>query len=73
MDFTPEARRYIGEVGYDPEYGARPLKRAIQKEIENPLARYLLKEDIVSPKVVRINVVSGKVEFESVRELPVNP
>ena len=73
LDFTPEARRYIGEVGYDPEYGARPLKRAIQKEIENPLARYLLKEDIVSPKVVRINVVSGKVEFESVRELPVNP
>jgi ATP-dependent Clp protease ATP-binding subunit ClpB len=42
LDVTEEARRYIAEKGYDPAYGARPLKRLIQREIENPLALKLL-------------------------------
>ena len=43
LELTDAARRHLVRTGYDPRYGARPLKRAIQKEIENPLGRLLLK------------------------------
>ncbi|MCH2410515.1 ATP-dependent chaperone ClpB, partial [Myxococcota bacterium] len=49
LEFTSDIRDYIWRVGYDPEYGARPVKRAIQQNIENPLARYLLREELVRP------------------------
>jgi len=39
---TPEGREFLVRVGYDPNYGARPLKRSIQKELENPLGRLIL-------------------------------
>ncbi len=42
LELTEEAKLYLAETGYDPVYGARPLKRAIQKELETPLARQLL-------------------------------
>lgn len=42
LDITPEVKRYIAKVGYDPLYGARPLKRAVQNELENPLAKEVL-------------------------------
>jgi len=42
LELTDEARAYLVRLGYDPAYGARPLKRAIQKEIENPLARLMI-------------------------------
>lgn len=42
LEITPEVKRYIAKVGYDPLYGARPLKRAIQNELENPLAKEVL-------------------------------
>jgi len=43
---TPEALRYLGERGYDPVYGARPLKRLIQQEVETPMARQLVKGEL---------------------------
>ena len=46
LSVTPAALRYLGERGYDPVYGARPLKRLIQQEIETPLARQLVKGDM---------------------------
>jgi ATP-dependent Clp protease ATP-binding subunit ClpB len=46
LELTEEAARHLVHTGYDPNYGARPLKRAIQKEIETPLARLLLKGEI---------------------------
>lgn len=42
LEITPEVKRYIAKVGYDPLYGARPLKRAVQNELENPLAKEVL-------------------------------
>ncbi len=42
LEITPEAVAYIAEIGYDPEYGARPLKRAIQRELQDPLAIKIL-------------------------------
>jgi ATP-dependent Clp protease ATP-binding subunit ClpB len=46
LSVTPAALRYLGERGYDPVYGARPLKRLIQQEIETPMARQLVKGDL---------------------------
>ena len=43
---TPAALQYLGERGYDPVYGARPLKRLIQQEIETPMARQLVKGEL---------------------------
>ncbi len=43
LDLTPEAKEMLGTLGYDPVYGARPLKRVIRKYVENPLANALLK------------------------------
>ena len=42
LDVSPEARVYLADVGYDPDYGARPLKRAIQRELQDPLAMQVL-------------------------------
>jgi len=46
LSVTPAALRYLGERGYDPVYGARPLKRLIQQEIETPMARQLVKGEL---------------------------
>jgi ATP-dependent Clp protease ATP-binding subunit ClpB len=43
LDLTPEAKKLIAEKGYDPVYGARPLKRTIQKMIQDPLATEILR------------------------------
>ncbi|WP_288061764.1 ATP-dependent chaperone ClpB [Rodentibacter caecimuris] len=52
---------FIGEVGYDPVYGARPLKRAIQQEIENPLAQQILSGQLLPSSMVTVDYVDGKV------------
>ena len=44
LRFSQNAKKYLVSVGYNPLFGARPLKRAIQKHIEDPLARELLEE-----------------------------
>ena len=60
--FTDALLDFIGEVGYDPIYGARPLKRAIQQEIENSLAQQVLSGQLLPGKVVTIDYVDGKVQ-----------
>ncbi|MDE6322996.1 MAG: ATP-dependent Clp protease ATP-binding subunit, partial [Paramuribaculum sp.] len=51
---TDDAKNYIAEKGYDAQYGARPLKRAIQKYLEDPLAEILIEDDL--PDNTRITV-----------------
>jgi ATP-dependent Clp protease ATP-binding subunit ClpB len=46
LSVTPEALRHLGKRGYDPVFGARPLKRLIQQEIETPMARQLVKGEL---------------------------
>ena len=60
--FTDALLDFIGEVGYDPIYGARPLKRAIQQEIENSLAQQVLSGQLLPGKVVTVDYVDGKVQ-----------
>jgi ATP-dependent Clp protease ATP-binding subunit ClpB len=57
------ARDLLAEAGFDPVYGARPLKRAIQQQIENPLAQHLLRGDFVAGDTIRVSARDGKLAF----------
>ena len=57
---------FLAEVGYDPAYGARPLKRAIQKKLETELARAILSGEIQDGQKVTANVSDGKIFFEKI-------
>lgn len=63
IELTEDARGYLADIGYDPLYGARPLKRAIQKEILNPLATKLLEGRFREGDVVEIDMVDGELVF----------
>jgi len=54
LDISPEARAYLAEVGYDPDFGARPLKRAIQRELQDPLAMQVLSGVFSEGETVRV-------------------
>jgi ATP-dependent Clp protease ATP-binding subunit ClpB len=66
LDLDDKARDLIGEAGFDPVYGARPLKRAIQQQIENPLAQRILKGEFLPGSRVRASVRDGQIVFKSV-------
>ena len=59
MALSPEALRHLGERGYDPVYGARPLKRLIQQELETPIARLLVKGELRDGDTISIDVKNG--------------
>jgi ATP-dependent Clp protease ATP-binding subunit ClpB len=56
IDLTPEARAWLADKGYDPAYGARPLKRVIQKTLQDPLAEKILAGEIHDGETVKIGV-----------------
>ena len=61
LHFTDSTLNFISEIGYDPIYGARPLKRAIQQEIENPLAQQILSGSLLPEKPISVDYVDGKI------------
>ena len=61
LHFTDSTLNFISEIGYDPIYGARPLKRAIQQEIENPLAQQILSGSLLPEKPISVDCVEGKI------------
>ncbi len=63
LELTDAAVAEIANAGFDPVYGARPLKRAIQSEIENPLAREILAGNFIAKDIVKIDVRAGKLVF----------
>ncbi|HSA61545.1 MAG TPA: hypothetical protein VLE03_04845, partial [Nitrospiraceae bacterium] len=56
LSVTPAALRHLGERGYDPVYGARPLKRLIQQELETPIARQLVKGELRDGDAATVDV-----------------
>ena len=64
LELTDAAKKHLAEAGWDPTYGARPLKRAIQRLIENPLALRLLEGDFEEGDTVRVDVRDGELTFE---------
>jgi len=64
LDLTEAARETVAEAGWDPAYGARPLKRALQRLVENPLALRLLEGDFREGDTVRVDARDGELTFE---------
>jgi ATP-dependent Clp protease ATP-binding subunit ClpB len=64
LEVTDAAKGLLAEEGWDPAYGARPLKRAIQRLLENPLARALLEGRFAEGDVVRVDARDGELVFE---------
>ena len=60
---SDEAKRHIVKVGYDPHYGARPLKRTIQKEVETPLGRKILAGEINDGEAVEVGLDDARAEL----------
>jgi ATP-dependent Clp protease ATP-binding subunit ClpB len=65
LELTDAAKRHLVKTGYDPVYGARPLKRAIQKELETPLGRKILAGEIRDGQKVVVNYddIRGELTF----------
>ena len=60
LDLTDAARAWLGRVGYDPVYGARPLKRAVQRHLQDPLAELILRGEVKDGARVRVDEGDGK-------------
>jgi ATP-dependent Clp protease ATP-binding subunit ClpB len=66
LELTGSAKEALAEAGWDPAYGARPLKRAIQRLIENPLALRLLEGEFADGDTIRVDAENGDLVFEKV-------
>jgi len=63
LEVSDAALALLGEAGFDPVYGARPLKRAIQQEIENPLAQKILSGGYTSGDTIKVDIADGRLTF----------
>ena len=68
LDVDENARRWLAENGYDPDYGARPLKRAIQRELQDPLALSILSGQFKPGETIRVGAPAGQLTFTSAAE-----
>ncbi|MGU3573890.1 ATP-dependent chaperone ClpB [Brucellaceae bacterium C25G] len=65
LELDDDARSWLSNKGYDPAYGARPLKRVIQKEVQDPLAEKILLGDILDGSIVEISAGSDRLNFKA--------
>ena len=72
MEFTDAAVDWLAEHGYEPEYGARPLRRTIQREVDNQLSRLLLDGRLGEGSRVTVDVEDGRLAFRT-EDLPTAP
>jgi ATP-dependent Clp protease ATP-binding subunit ClpB len=63
LQLSPAAQNYLADVGYDPVYGARPLKRAIQRQLENPLATKLLEGTFTEGDTIMVDYIDSSLCF----------
>ena len=64
LEISPEALNWLADIGYDPEFGARPLKRAIQREVQDPLALKILSGEFSEGETIKIELADGALSFE---------
>jgi len=69
LEVTEAAREYLAEVGYDPQFGARPLKRAIQRELQDPLALKILAGEFKEGDTIKVD--RGKEGLTFTADVPV--
>jgi ATP-dependent Clp protease ATP-binding subunit ClpB len=58
LELTPSAREHVARVGYDPDFGARPLKRVIQRELADPIALAVLQGDYADGDTIEVDAVA---------------
>ena len=69
MDATPEAIEYLSQKGYDPQFGARPVKRVIQREVLNQLSKEILAGNIKTESIILLDAFDGQLVFRNQGEL----
>jgi ATP-dependent Clp protease ATP-binding subunit ClpB len=69
MDATPEAIAYLSEKGYDPQFGARPVKRVIQRDVLNTLSKEILSGNIKTDSIILLDSFDGQLVFRNQNEL----
>jgi ATP-dependent Clp protease ATP-binding subunit ClpB len=69
MDATPEAITYLSEKGYDPQFGARPVKRVIQRDVLNTLSKEILAGKIKTDSIILLDSFDGELVFRNQNEL----
>jgi ATP-dependent Clp protease ATP-binding subunit ClpB len=65
FDATNEAVKYLAEKGYHPEYGARPVKRVIQKEVLNELSKEILSGKVTTDSIILLDAFDDKLVFRN--------
>jgi ATP-dependent Clp protease ATP-binding subunit ClpB len=70
LELTEPARRYVAEQGFDPVYGARPLRRFIAREVETPIGRALLAGDAADGAVIRVDCTAGGLSVSYEKQVP---
>ena len=65
MDATPEAIAYLAEKGYDPQFGARPVKRVIQREVLNQLSKEILSGKVTTDSIILLDCFDGQLVFRN--------
>jgi len=69
MDATPEAIDYLAQKGYDPQYGARPVKRVVQREVLNQLSKEILAGKVTTDSIILLDAFDGQLVFRNQSEL----
>ena len=69
MDATPEAIEYLAQKGFDPQYGARPVKRVIQREVLNQLSKEILAGKVTVDSIILLDSFNGQLVFRNESEL----
>ena len=69
MDATPEAIDYLSQKGYDPQFGARPVKRVIQREVLNQLSKEILAGTVKTESIILLDAFDGQLVFRNQAEL----
>ncbi|HAM03300.1 MAG TPA: NDP-hexose 4-ketoreductase, partial [Acidimicrobiaceae bacterium] len=73
LELTPAAKSFLADKGYDPTLGARPLRRAIQQYVEDPLSERILWKEFRVGETVVVDVEDGEVVFRSIQGLEPPP
>ena len=69
FDATPEAITYLADKGYNPEYGARPVKRVIQKDVLNQLSKEILSGKVTTDSIILLDAFDGELVFRNQGDL----
>jgi ATP-dependent Clp protease ATP-binding subunit ClpB len=64
LSYTPEALEWLAQLGYDPQFGARPIKRVIQRKVLNELSKYILSNSVTQGSEIKISVKGGEIVFD---------